>query len=72
MIPSKDEAMEKASLLKELCAVIDQQLFGRMDEVRTRAYWECRLPAIPPELLAEALSRTITRAAECIRSREYK
>lgn len=72
MNPSKEEAEKKAALLSELTDAIEQQLSGDMDEVRTRAYWDWRLPAVPTEYLAEALSRAISRNARRIRQGDYR
>jgi phosphoserine phosphatase len=57
---SRDEAKDKAQLISELTKVVGMQLSGEMDFVRARAYWESRLPDLPLEFLAEALSYAIT------------
>ncbi|QKN82202.1 hypothetical protein [Scandinavium goeteborgense] len=53
---SREEAKEKAEMISELTKVVGMQLSGEMDFVRSRAYWEFRLPDLPREYLAEALS----------------
>ncbi|MCU7097901.1 hypothetical protein [Salmonella enterica] len=53
----------KAELIKELSTVVRQQIHGEMDWVRARTYWQKRLPTLDPELLAEALSYVLDRAA---------
>lgn len=45
-----------AELQQELRRMVADQLTGRMDWVRARTYWRIRLPDIPAEELAEALT----------------
>ncbi|MDQ0124277.1 spore maturation protein SpmB [Pseudomonas lini] len=48
-----------AELQQELRQVIADQLTGRMDWVRARTYWRMRLPDIPAEELADALTHIL-------------
>ena len=48
-----------AELQAELRRVIADQLTGRMDWVRARTYWALRLPVIPADQLAEALTHVL-------------
>ncbi|MGQ8916042.1 hypothetical protein HBN84_04875 [Pseudomonas lundensis] len=48
-----------AELQQELRRIVADQLTGRMDWVRARIYWRTRLPDIPSEELAEALTHVL-------------
>jgi hypothetical protein len=48
-----------AELQQELRRVVADQLTGRMDWVRARTYWRVRLPDIPVEELADALTHVL-------------
>ncbi|PMZ92712.1 MULTISPECIES: hypothetical protein [unclassified Pseudomonas] len=48
-----------AELQQELRRMVGDQLTGRMDWVRARTYWQIRLPEIPPEELADALTHVL-------------
>lgn len=48
-----------AELQQELRRVVSDQLTGRMDWVRARTYWRTRLPDIPSDELAEALTHIL-------------
>jgi len=61
--PSFQQTKEKAELIQELTTIVAQQIRGDMDWVRSRAYWEARLPQLDPALLAEALTYALQRAA---------
>lgn len=61
--PSFQQAQEKAELIQELTTVVEQQIRGDMDWVRSRAYWEARLSQLDSALLAEALTYALHRAA---------
>jgi hypothetical protein len=50
---------DAAELQRELRMVIADQLTGRMDWVRARAYWRLRLPGIETDQLAEALTEML-------------
>lgn len=66
--PSYDQAVEKSKTINELHKAVRQQLSGDMDWVRTRAFWESRLPDLNPEHLAEALTTAICAEARYRRS----
>jgi hypothetical protein len=48
-----------AELQHELRRVVADQLTGRMDWVRARTYWRMRLPDIPAEEMADALTHIL-------------
>jgi spore maturation protein SpmB len=48
-----------AELQQELRRTVADQLTGRMDWVRARVYWRMRLPDIPSEELADALTHVL-------------
>ncbi|MOA34575.1 hypothetical protein D3C78_1559550 [compost metagenome] len=60
-----EKVKASAELQGELRRVIADQLTGRMDWVRARTYWTLRLPGIPAEELADALSHVL--AGGCFR-----
>ncbi|MCU7123648.1 hypothetical protein J3T26_23540 [Salmonella enterica] len=63
MMNTPQTETSEAELIKELSAVVRQQICGEMDWVRARTYWQKRLPTLNPERLAEALSYVLDRAA---------
>ncbi|KQB51593.1 hypothetical protein AQS70_17585 [Pseudomonas endophytica] len=46
-------------LQQELRRMVADQLTGKMDWVRARIYWRTRLPGIPADELAEALTHVL-------------
>ena len=60
--PSYEENKEKAEFIDQLIQAVDMQITGSMDWVRTRAFWETKLPLANPEYLAEALTYALSNA----------
>ncbi|WP_409306142.1 hypothetical protein [Pectobacterium sp. B1J-3] len=59
----------KAELIDELTKVIKMQIHGSMDWVRSRAYWDSKLPGVDPVILAEALTDALSIAASEVANR---
>lgn len=56
MVSPYEVGLDKAKLIDEMRQVVLDCLTGDMDWVRSRAYWEARLPTVDPALLVEVLS----------------
>lgn len=63
MVSPFEVCLEKSALIDEMRGVVQACVSGEMDWVRSRAYWDARLPTVDPALLAEVLSYVLHRAA---------
>jgi len=63
--PAYETFKKESELIAELSRIVELQIYGEMDWVRTRAYWKARLPELleHSDELAEALTDALSNAA---------